>query len=119
MTNLKIRQKLNYNRKQFKAIMNREERDFLNNLKSSINDWRYSYECYHEQGYFCVDITIDDIDPNEILRLIASDKKVEGDKIKFILLKKVGKAIIDTSVTKDEIMSGIQEIYFSEEDEHE
>ena len=42
--------------------MNREERDFLNNLKSSINDWRYSYECYHEQGYFCVDITIDDID---------------------------------------------------------
>ena len=62
MTNLKIRQKLNYNRKQFKAIMNREERDFLNNLKSSINDWRYSYECYHEQVYFCVDITIEDID---------------------------------------------------------
>ena len=68
---------------------------------------------------FNLPITIDDIDPNEILRLIASDKKVEGDKIKFILLKKVGKAIIDTSVTKDEIMSGIQEIYFSEEDEHE
>ena len=63
---------------------------------------------------FNLPITIDDIDPNEILRLIASDKKVEGDKIKFILLKKVGKAIIDTSVTKDEIMSGIQEIYFSE-----
>ena len=68
---------------------------------------------------FNLPITIDDIDPNEILRLIASDKKVEGDKIKFILLKKVGKAIIDTSVTKDEIMSGIQEIYFKEEDEHE
>ena len=48
-----------------------------------------------------------------------TDKKVEGDKIKFILLKKVGKAMIDTSVTKDEIMAGIQEIYFSEEDEHE
>ena len=58
---------------------------------------------------FNLPITIDDIDPDEILRLIASDKKVEGDKIKFILLKKVGKAFIDTSVTKDEIMSGIQE----------
>lgn len=68
---------------------------------------------------FNLPITIDDIDPDEILRLIASDKKVEGDKIKFILLKKVGKAFIDTSVTKDEIMSGIQEIYFKEEDEHE
>ena len=68
---------------------------------------------------FNLPITIDNIDPEEILRLIASDKKVEGDKIKFILLKKVGKAVIDTSVTKEEIMAGIQEIYFSEEDEHE
>ena len=68
---------------------------------------------------FNLPITVDNIDPEEILQLIASDKKVEGDKIKFILLKKVGKAMIDTTVTKDEIMSGIQEIYFSEEDEHE
>ena len=63
---------------------------------------------------FNLPITVDNIDPEEILQLIASDKKVEGDKIKFILLKKVGKAMIDTTVTKDEIMSGIQEIYFSE-----
>ena len=68
---------------------------------------------------FNLPITVDNIDPEEILQLIASDKKVEGDKIKFILLKKVGKAMIDTTVTKDEMMSGIQEIYFSEEDEHE
>lgn len=68
---------------------------------------------------FNLPISIDNINPEEILQLVASDKKVEGDKIKFILLKKVGKAMIDTSVTKDEIMSGIQEIYFSDEDEHE
>ena len=61
MTNLKIRQKLNYNRKQFKAIMNREERDFLNNLKSSINDWRY-YEIRDMFVPFNLPITIDDID---------------------------------------------------------
>ena len=64
-------------------------------------------------------ISIDNIDPEEILRLTTSDKKMEGDQIKFILLKKVGKAVIDTTVTKDEILAGINEIYFSEEDAHE
>ncbi len=65
---------------------------------------------------FNLPISIDKINPEEILALTASDKKMEGDRIKFILLKKVGKAVIDTSVTKDEIKAGIHEIYFSEED---
>ena len=43
-------------------------------------------------------------------------KKVEGDKLKFILLKKVGKAMIDTTVTKDEMIAGINEIYFTDEE---
>lgn len=68
---------------------------------------------------FNLPITIDDIAPEEILKLTSSDKKMEGNQIKFILLKKVGKAVIDTTVTKDEILAGIKEIYFSEEDEHE
>ena len=61
-------------------------------------------------------ITIEDIDPEEIYNLTTSDKKMEGDKIKFILLKKVGKAMIDTTVTKEEIIAGINEIYFTDED---
>lgn len=65
---------------------------------------------------FNLPISIENIDPEEILRLTASDKKMEGEQIKFILLKKVGKAYIDTSVTKDEILAGINEIYFTEED---
>lgn len=65
---------------------------------------------------FNLPISIENINPNEILELTASDKKMEGDHIKFILLKKVGKAIIDTTVTKDEIMAGINEIYFTDED---
>ncbi len=65
---------------------------------------------------FNLPISIDKINPEEILALTTSDKKMEGDRIKFILLKKVGKAVIDASVTKDEIMAGIHEIYFSEED---
>lgn len=65
---------------------------------------------------FNLPISIEDINPEEILKLTSSDKKVEGDHIKFILLKKVGKAMIDTSVTKEEIMAGINEIYFTDED---
>jgi 3-dehydroquinate synthase len=65
---------------------------------------------------FNLPISVENIDPEEIFRLTSSDKKMEGDHIKFILLKKIGKAFIDTTVTKEEIIAGINEIYFSEED---
>ena len=65
---------------------------------------------------FYLPISIDDINPQEILELTKSDKKMEAGKIKFILLKKIGKAIIDKSVTDEEILAAINEIYFSEED---
>ncbi|MBE5871573.1 MAG: 3-dehydroquinate synthase [Lachnospiraceae bacterium] len=68
---------------------------------------------------FSLPITVDDIDPDEILRLTKSDKKMEKGQIKFILLKKVGEAVIDTTVTDEEILAGIREIYFSNEDKHE
>ena len=35
----------------------------------------------------------------------------------FILLKKIGKAIIDDTVTDEEILAAIKEIYFDEEEE--
>lgn len=68
---------------------------------------------------FNLPISIDNIDPREILRLTKSDKKMEAGTIKFILLKKIGKAVIDRTVTDDEILAAVNEIYFSEEDAHE
>lgn len=65
---------------------------------------------------FNLPISIENIDPEQIYELTRSDKKAEGDHVKFILLKSVGKAIIDTTVTKEEMLAGINEIYFSEED---
>ncbi|MDE7322352.1 MAG: 3-dehydroquinate synthase [Lachnospiraceae bacterium] len=65
---------------------------------------------------FNLPISIENIDPEEIYALTTSDKKMDGNQIKFILLKKVGKAIIDTTVTKEEIIAGINEIYFTDED---
>lgn len=67
---------------------------------------------------FNLPISIEDIDPKEILRLTKSDKKMESGQIKFVLLKKIGKAVLDKSVTDEEILDAIGEIHFSEEDAH-
>lgn len=68
---------------------------------------------------FNLPISVDDIDPEEILKLTKSDKKMESGKIKFVLLKKIGKAVLDSTVTDEEILAAVNEIYFSEEDAHE
>ena len=68
---------------------------------------------------FYLPISVDGLDPAEILKLTKSDKKMEAGTIKFILLKKIGKAIIDRSVTDEEILAAINEINFSEEDAYE
>lgn len=67
---------------------------------------------------FYLPISIDNIDPDEILRLTKADKKMESGRIKFILLKKIGRAVIDNTVTDQEILDAVREIYFSEEDAH-
>lgn len=68
---------------------------------------------------FYLPITVEGIDPQEILRLTKSDKKMSAGKIRFVLLKKIGKAVIDHTVTDEEILEAVREIYFSEEDAHE
>lgn len=65
---------------------------------------------------FNLPISIEGIDPQEILTLTKSDKKMDTGQIKFVLLKKVGKAVIDRSVTDEEILAAVQEILFSDED---
>ena len=68
---------------------------------------------------FNLPISIDNIDPKEVLLLTKSDKKMEAGHLKFVLLKGIGHAVIDTTVTEQEILDAVNEIYFSEEDAHE
>ncbi len=68
---------------------------------------------------FYLPITVEGIEPEEILRLTKSDKKMTAGQIRFILLKKIGKAVIDSTVTDEEILAAVNEIYFSDEDAHE
>lgn len=77
------------------------------------------YEIRDMMVPFNLPITIEDVDPQEILRLTKSDKKMEAGKVKFILPKKIGKAVIDHSVSDEEIMAGIKEIYVSDEEKYE
>ena len=63
---------------------------------------------------FHLPISVENIEPKEILRLTKSDKKMNAGKIRFILLKRVGKAVINTTVSDDDILNAIQEIYFSD-----
>ena len=68
---------------------------------------------------FNLPISVDHIDPAEIVRLTKSDKKMEAGKIKFVLLEGIGRAVVDTTVTEQELLDAVNEIYFSEEDAHE
>lgn len=68
---------------------------------------------------FYLPISVEGISPEEIVRLTKSDKKMEAGKIKFVLLKKIGKAVMDSTVTDEELRAAVNEIYFSEEDAHE
>ena len=68
---------------------------------------------------FNLPITVDNLDPEEVLKLTKSDKKMDAGTIKFVLLKKIGKAVVDMTVTDEEILEAVNEIYFSEEDTHE
>lgn len=65
---------------------------------------------------FYLPISIDDLNIEEVLALTKSDKKMEGNCIKFVLLKKVGKALIDKTVTDDEIREALNELNFNEYD---
>lgn len=76
-------------------------------------------ECYEIRDMFVpfnLPISIDNADASKIVALTKSDKKTEGNLIKFILLKKTGKAYIDKSVTDEEMISAIEELNFREDD---
>lgn len=65
------------------------------------------YEIRDINVAFDLPITFDGIAPEEILEATKLDKKMENGTIRFILLKKIGKAYIDKTVTDEEILEAI------------
>lgn len=76
-------------------------------------------ECYEIRDMlvpFGLPITLpDDADTDRILKLTKSDKKMNAGRIRFILLKHIGKAYIDTVVSDEEMLEGIKQLIITDD----
>ena len=54
--------------------------------------------------------TVSTLDKEELLAVCHKDKKADGAKIKFVLLKEIGQAYIEPEVTDEELWAGFQAI---------
>ena len=64
---------------------------------------------------FNLPISIEELNIDEVINITKSDKKMEQDTLKFVLLKRIGKAVIDRTVTVEELRAGIEEIIYNDE----
>ena len=64
---------------------------------------------------FNLPISVEEVDPQKILELTKSDKKMKAGKIRFILLNRIGSAIIDETVTDDDIIGAVEQILWKED----
>lgn len=53
-------------------------------------------------------VSLSDLISEEVLEAVQKDKKKDGSVIKFIILDKIGYAVIDTSVSKEEMEEAIK-----------
>ena len=63
---------------------------------------------------FNLPISTEMLDIDKIIDIIKKDKKNVNGSLRFILLKKIGKAVIESDVTDDEIRASLNEINFDE-----
>ncbi|SDZ80441.1 3-dehydroquinate synthase [Lachnospiraceae bacterium NK3A20] len=72
--------------------------------------WEEYYEIRDMFVPFGLPISETALDHEEILRLTKSDKKTQDGLTRFILLRSVGDAFIDTTVTDTDILAALDEI---------
>lgn len=61
--------------------------------------------------YFKLPIRLRDLDYKNIIKLTKNDKKMEAGSLKFILLKEIGNAYIDRTVSEEEMKRALESIY--------
>ncbi|MFR5601486.1 MAG: 3-dehydroquinate synthase [Lachnospiraceae bacterium] len=59
---------------------------------------------------FRIPVSIQGLDPEQAVTATKNDKKMDGGVIKFILLKQVGEAYVDRTVTEDEMRYALSRI---------
>ena len=56
---------------------------------------------------FRLPVTVSGVLPEDVLSATKSDKKMDGGRVKFILLENIGNAYIDREVSDEEILKGV------------
>ena len=74
--------------------------------KGWINEEMFEDIC-HVFESLCLPIHVKGLDAHDILEATKSDKKMDGGKVKFILLEKPGKAVVYKELTDTDILEGI------------
>lgn len=59
---------------------------------------------------FQLPLTVDGLDAEAVLEAVKHDKKMDSGVIKFILLKKIGEAYVDRTVSRQEMAAGLASI---------
>ncbi len=66
------------------------------------------YEIRDMNVGFGLPITFDGVASQAIVDAVKKDKKMDAGKIRFVLLKKLGRACLDTSVTEQEMLEALR-----------
>lgn len=82
---------------------------YLSWKKGYISQKEYE-EIKEQLQSFGLPVETEGLNKTEILETTKSDKKMAGNQIRFILLKEWGNAVIDTSLTEEELLDGIASI---------
>lgn len=59
---------------------------------------------------FDLPISLDEFDTDKVYSIIGNDKKIDKNGLNFVLLKKIGKAVIVNDVTKEELLEAINSL---------
>ncbi len=68
------------------------------------------YEIRDMNVGFGLPISFDGVATQTVVDAVKKDKKMEAGKVKFILLKKLGRACIDTTVTEQEMLEALGQL---------
>ena len=72
--------------------------------KEELKEIKDTIQRFHEP------VSVNGLSADEIYEITKMDKKMDSNQIKFILLKELGDAVIDKSVTKEEMLAAIHSI---------
>ncbi len=68
------------------------------------------YEIRDMNVGFGLPISFDGVSSQAIVDAVKKDKKMDAGKVRFILLKKLGRACIDTTVTEQEMLEALRQL---------